>query len=228
MKRIKKPALKNKTPLGPMKTYIATSIEFDGSGCGETTVIGAFSSRKTAKAGIHKWTAARTFRPLHLILLHTCTLDKNGIEHTEHVKSIMKDAQTVDARQTPPAITSKRNTRPIYHAFRTIPETLTDGWLFGAITVYEDPDGCDSGDGFVVAPDGSRAGLDWRVGRGKIRKIAPPDERQWGVYEVFFPRPIRTTADLAGHFRAVLPQIKKVYHALQNAATKAKSATKSV
>ncbi len=45
-----------------------------------------------------------------------------------------------------------------------VPETLIDGWCYGAITEFLEPDnpcGCDSGDGFVVAPDGSYCGLVW-------------------------------------------------------------------
>lgn len=42
--------------------------------------------------------------------------------------------------------------------------TLADGWCYGAITQNpcpDHPEGCVSGDGFVVAPDGSYAGLVW-------------------------------------------------------------------
>ena len=45
-----------------------------------------------------------------------------------------------------------------------VAETLTDGWCYGVITEFLRPDlpgGCDSGDGFVVAPDGSYCGLVW-------------------------------------------------------------------
>ena len=96
-----------------------------------------------------------------------------------------------------------------------IPETWTDGWGDGSYTVYDqDADGCREGDGFVVAPDGSRAGLDWVVGKavGRLRQIAPPDKSGWGFYEAVFPRPIFNTADLVEAFRAVLPKVEARYY----------------
>ncbi len=83
---------------------------------------------------------------------------------------------------------------------------MTDGWCFGTITEYAAPDGCDSGDAFVVAPDGSRAGLVWDVGKGEPQEIRAPDDTRWGVYQVWFPRVVRTTDDLVTCFRAILLQ----------------------
>jgi hypothetical protein len=68
-----------------------------------------------------------------------------------------------------------------------VEETRTDGWCYGAITDYEDPEGCEAGDGFVVAPDGSRAGLVWSTGDFEAREICEPDADRWGVYEIAFP-----------------------------------------
>ena len=99
----------------------------------------------------------------------------------------------------------------MYHGFPIIEETRTDGWRFGAITEYEDPAGCDSGDGFVVAPDDSRAGLVWDVGAGQISQISPPDAGRWGVYQVWFPKPIFSTNDLVQNFRIVLPELIKLH-----------------
>ena len=103
-----------------------------------------------------------------------------------------------------------------YHRFPLVPETMTDGWCLGAITEYEDPDGCDSGDAYVVAPDGSRAGLVWDVGTGKIGEICPPDKSRWGIYQVWFKRPVRTTDDLVAAFRTVLPELQGIYYRLRS------------
>ncbi|MEJ0099829.1 MAG: 3-deoxy-8-phosphooctulonate synthase [Pseudomonadota bacterium] len=81
----------------------------------------------------------------------------------------------------------------------------------GVITDYEDADGVDSGDAFVVAPDGSAAGLVWEVGVEPISEILPPDEERWGVYAVCFPHVVRNTGDLASAFRAVLPSLKEIH-----------------
>ena len=117
---------------------------------------------------------------------------------------------------------TKKATVP-YVGFSVIQETMTDGWVYGAITCYDhDSKGCRGGDGFVVAPDGSRAGLDWIVGPkpGRIRRVAPPDEGSWGVYEAVFAKPVFTTADLAREFRAILPEIKRTYERLHKPISK--------
>ena len=100
---------------------------------------------------------------------------------------------------------------PVYHGFTIVPETYTDGWCLGTITDFEDPDGCMEGDAFVVAPDGSRAGLVWEVGTGPLEQALPPTPGRWGVYAVWFPHPTRTVDDLVSAFRAILPQLKEAY-----------------
>src|ERR1700737_389210 len=110
-----------------------------------------------------------------------------------------------------PAFLSRPKGAPVYHGFNLVDETKTDGWCFGAITEFEDEEGCDWGDGFVVAPDGRRAGIVWEVGEGDIQIGAPPDETRWGVYAVWFPRTVRTVDDLVFNFRHVLPGLKKRY-----------------
>ena len=42
-----------------------------------------------------------------------------------------------------PAFLSKAGGAQVYHGFPLIEETRTDGWCFGAITKFEDPNGCD-------------------------------------------------------------------------------------
>ena len=114
---------------------------------------------------------------------------------------------------------SKYHAKPegvtVYHEFPLVIETMTEVWCLGVITEYIDPDGCSYGDAFVVAPDGSRAGLVWDVGREDVLEISAPDETRWGVYQVWFSRPIRTTDDLVVCFREALPQLKLIHGAIQ-------------
>src|SRR5437870_2993975 len=63
-------------------------------------------------------------------------------------------------------------------------QTNIAGWCFGAITAYTSVEGCEYGDGFVVAPDGSRAGLVWAIGGRELEVVLPPDDLRWGVYAV--------------------------------------------
>ena len=65
------------------------------------------------------------------------------------------------------------NTKPAKSVWKPIPETFTDGWMFGSYTRYADPKGCCDGDGFVIAPDGQRAELDWYVGKGQAQTNRP-------------------------------------------------------
>jgi hypothetical protein len=91
-----------------------------------------------------------------------------------------------------------------------------DGGCYGAITEFEAPQGCISGDGFVVAPDGARAGLVWEVGAAPIEAICPPDADRWGVWSVLFPEVVYTLADLVRNFRAVLPALQQRYLEVQS------------
>lgn len=124
------------------------------------------------------------------------------------------DPDAKSANPKDPAFVAPPTGSPVYHGFPIVPETETNGWLFGAITEFI---GSDAGDGYVVAPDGSHAGLVWEVGEGTFQQILPPDPKRWGVYAVWFPRPINTIQDLISNFRAILPDLKvahaKVAHA---------------
>jgi hypothetical protein len=105
---------------------------------------------------------------------------------------------------------------PVYHGFVVVPETCIDGWCLGVITEFEDPAGCTGGDAFVIAPDGSRAGLVWEVGGEPLQEIMAPDSERWGVYAIWFPSPTRTVQDLVNNFRFVLPQLKEAYARVRN------------
>jgi hypothetical protein len=110
-----------------------------------------------------------------------------------------------------PAFLARPADAPVYHGFPLVEATETAGWCYGAITEFEHPNGCTEGDGFVVAPDGSRAGLVWSVGNFQTEELSPPDVSRWGVYSIAFPRAVRTRDDIVECFRAVLPQLKALY-----------------
>src|SRR5262249_32920537 len=100
---------------------------------------------------------------------------------------------------------------PVYHGFPLVEETRTEGWCYGAITAFDNPAGCEEGDGFVVAPDGARAGLVWSVGTFPTEVVYAPTAERWGVYSIAFPHSVRHTSDLVDCFRAVLPELKVRY-----------------
>jgi hypothetical protein len=115
-----------------------------------------------------------------------------------------------------PAFLSRPEGAPVYHGFPLIPETETDGWTYGAITDPIDDLGCEGGDGYVVAPDGSRAGLVWEVGNIDFSEVCEPTPARWGVYSVGFLRPIRSIDDLIANFRHILPALKAKHEEIRS------------
>jgi hypothetical protein len=126
-------------------------------------------------------------------------------------KRILTDPKAASADANVPAFIARPEGAPVYHGFPIVPESETDGWFLGLISDPTDPGGCDWGDAFVVAPDGTRAGIAWVVGEGEIREVLPPGPGRWGVYGLWFPKPIRTVDELVQNFRAVLPALKTIH-----------------
>ncbi|WCN38807.1 3-deoxy-8-phosphooctulonate synthase [Aneurinibacillus uraniidurans] len=106
----------------------------------------------------------------------------------------------------------------VYNGFPLMMETETDGYIYGEITDhfnfdYEEDESCTSGDGFVQAPDGSRAGIIWGVEEEPYLSVCiESEEDRWGVYNVGFVKPIKTIDDLIFNFKTVLPLIKGAYN----------------
>jgi len=111
-----------------------------------------------------------------------------------------------------------------YHGFPLIEETLTDGWCFGAVTEFLEPGGCSDGDGYVEAPDGSRAGLVWDVepdADDTVLEITPAENKDdWGLYQVFFSKRVTVLQDMIDNFREALPSIQSAYNDVQTKFTK--------
>ncbi|WP_236887976.1 3-deoxy-8-phosphooctulonate synthase [Cytobacillus oceanisediminis] len=104
----------------------------------------------------------------------------------------------------------------VYYRHPLIWETETDGFTYGEITDHFDFDeevGCTFGDGFVQAPNGSRAGIIWELAeKPYISTCIEADNERWGVYNVGFVRPIKTVDDLVYNFKTIYPLIKEVYN----------------
>lgn len=127
-------------------------------------------------------------------------------------KRVLTDDAAVSAGRDLPAFLARPEGAPVYHGFLLLEESLTDGWRLGAISAFDDdPAGCDFGDAFVVAPDGSRAGLVWAVGNFETHEVCPPTADRWGVYGIAFPRVVRGASDLVECFRAVLPELQAIH-----------------
>lgn len=133
-------------------------------------------------------------------------------------KKMRYDPSAASADPALPGFLARPTGAPVYHGFAIVPETMTDGWLYGAITEFESDAPQSEGDGFVVAPDGSRAGIAWATDTPDFYEICPPDDERWGVYGVCFPKPVSCLDDLIFNFRAVLPKLQRQYERLQASA----------
>jgi hypothetical protein len=68
---------------------------------------------------------------------------------------------------------------------------------------------CDTGDAFVIASDGSRAGLVWEVSPTEyIEEVRPFERDRWGVWAVSFPYPMISRENARKNLAAVLPELK--------------------
>src|SRR5689334_3546187 len=99
--------------------------------------------------------------------------------------------------------------------FPLVEETRTKGWCYAPITEFNEPEchpnGCESGDGYVVTPNGLRMSLFWSTGTFDA-KWHPSLDHGPGLYEVAFPKPVKNLQDLVECFKSVVPQLQ-ILHA---------------
>ena len=123
-------------------------------------------------------------------------------------KPVAIDHTAVSSSPTEPAFVAPPKGAPVYHGFVVLKDVSIDGFTFGAITDFE-AEPCDTGDAFVVAPDGSRAGLVWEVSTTKyVEEVRPFEPDRWGVWAVSFPHPMDNRASARKNLLAVLPDLK--------------------
>jgi hypothetical protein len=133
-------------------------------------------------------------------------------------KTMRLDEKAVSAQPELPAFLAPPAGSPAYHGFPLVEETRVEGWCFGAISDFlepDAPDGCHFGDGFVEAPDGSRAGIVWATDVTGVEEILPPKGNRWGVWSVGFSRPIQTLEDLLFNFGRMLPLLQEKYRQIK-------------
>lgn len=104
-----------------------------------------------------------------------------------------------------------------YHGFLVVEESEVDGWRLGMITGFGT-----AGDGFVIAPDGSRAGLVWTAAgasyfaAGKpafCTEVCGPDAYTWGVFSIGVPLPLSGPQDARAYLTALLPLLRPLWMA---------------
>jgi hypothetical protein len=84
-----------------------------------------------------------------------------------------------------------------------------EGFRMGMITDFLAQPGTE-GDGFVIAPDRSRAGLVWEaeVEVPYFNEVMAPDDERWGVWAVGLSMPLRTLDDARRYLAALLPELR--------------------
>jgi hypothetical protein len=125
-------------------------------------------------------------------------------------KPLRLDPDAESANPSLPAFLARPAGAPVYHGFPLLEESRTeDGWCFGMISDPDCPEGCNSGDAFVVAPDGSRAGIIWYVGPADIEVSLPPAADRWGVYALGMGREVHSRQELVEQLRGWLPELRR-------------------
>jgi hypothetical protein len=114
-----------------------------------------------------------------------------------------------------PAFLARPSNAAAYHGFPLLENSEQDGFVFGTITEPKGSGPIECGDAFVVAPNGSRAGIVWQIGEGEPEVVLEPSERRWGVYSFYFKGPISSEAELVAHLRSIVPSLKAYYRAAE-------------
>ncbi len=128
--------------------------------------------------------------------------------HTPRARPLATDPDAESAEPGLPAFVARPAGAPVYHGFPVL-DVEVDGFRLGMITDFlAQP--TDAGDAFVVAPDGSRAGLVWETGADPyLREVLPPDERRWGVWAVGQPLPMTTLDEAREYLAAIVPSLRR-------------------
>jgi hypothetical protein len=126
---------------------------------------------------------------------------------------LREDQSAVSSRAGMPAFLAPPADAPAYYGFPLLPNSEKDGFAFGAITTPRAGASAVWGDAYVVAPDGSRAGIVW-VTEGPVTEVVfPPEPTRWGVYQFRFEQAVESDADLVRNLHAILPRLKELYAA---------------
>lgn len=109
-----------------------------------------------------------------------------------------------------PAFLARPEDAPVYHGFPLLESSRTgDGWCFGTISDPDSEEGCEWGDAFVVAPDGSRAGIIWQVGAPVMETACQADSQRFGVFSLGIERPVHDEDDLVEQLGVWLPELRR-------------------
>jgi hypothetical protein len=106
-----------------------------------------------------------------------------------------------------------------YGGFPLLRDVRVDGFILGMISDWE-AEAADSGDAFVMAPDGSTCGLDWEVSpERRFQRVCRPDADRWGVWYVTFPHEMTSRENARLNLEHVLPDLRPKWEAWSTSRT---------
>ena len=131
-------------------------------------------------------------------------MDEHGAPKS---RPLALDARAESAAPELPAFLARPEGAPIDHGFPVVEGVEVEGFRLGMITDFESSPA--DGDAFVVAPDGSRAGLVWCVGAATgLEEVCPLESNRWGVWAVTFPEPMATREAMRRNLETILVPLK--------------------
>jgi hypothetical protein len=123
-------------------------------------------------------------------------------------RPIAIDATAKSASPTKPAFIAPPEGAPVYYGFVVVGDVNVEGFTLGKITDWE-AEHCDEGDAFVIAPDGSRAGLVWEVcDPPYFQEVRRIEIVRWGVWGVGFRLPMNSRENARRNLESILPELK--------------------
>lgn len=129
-------------------------------------------------------------------------------EELDRGRPLAVDPLPRSASQTEPAFIARPQGAPVYYGFQILSDVVAQGFTFGKITDFE-AEPCEEGDAFVVAPDGSRAGLVWKFSSEPgFQQICPLTAARWGVWDVSFALPMTNRDNVRKNLESILPELK--------------------
>ena len=100
---------------------------------------------------------------------------------------------------------------PAYHGFPILDGVTVDGWRLGLITDSIDTDDT-AGDAYLIAPDGRRAGLVWRIEQPSwFVELLGPEPNRFGVFEVAAMHGPTSMTAVYEFLKEILPPIRDAW-----------------
>ena len=126
----------------------------------------------------------------------------------EHGRPLAVNQTAQSSSPTEPAFVARPEGAPVYHGFVVLDDVGVDGFTLGKITDWE-VEPCETGDAFVIAPDGSRAGLVWEICDAPyFQETMPIEADRWGVWSVGFLLPMTSRDNARKNLESILGQLK--------------------